>query len=249
MMRFFKFSSVCRKASAALLLIGWVGGGTASILTPTDDGVTAGGAVCLGMKTAVLVGSRSAMWMLKARIASRPMASSNDKYRPALQATMTMQPFAWLLHAEDVVWLLLGSCWAVLCSERQPQLITLAMWFVYVMSRKLTIEILWWCQGSNTLIATFVEAWILKAYLHTAALTSAGARVYFNKAMSRSMPRIARCTLPVVQVSLVFAEADLGTDTDQQCHPGYAGTLPATERYSSLIHALQLMNTFTTMNA
>lgn len=123
------------------------------------------------------------------------------------------------------------------------------MWFVYVMSRKLTIETLWWCQGSNTLIATFVEAWILKAYLHTAALTSAGARVYFNKAMSRSMPRIARCTLPVVQVSLVFAEADLGTDTDQQCHPGYAGTLPATERYSSLIHALQLMNTFTTMKA
>ncbi len=67
--------------------------------------------------------------------------------------------------------------------------------------------------------------------------------MHFNKAMSRSMPGTARCTLPVVQVSLVFAETDLGIDTDQQCHLGYAGTLPATESYSSLIHAIQLINT------
>ncbi len=52
-------------------------------------------------------------------------------------------------------------------------------------------------------------------------------RVHVNKAMSRSMPGTAQCTLHVVQVSLVFAQTDLGTDTDQQCHLGYAGTLPA----------------------
>ena len=102
MMRFFKFASVCRKASAAVLLIGWVGVGTASALAPTGDGVT-GGAVRVGIKTAVLVGSRSAMWMLKARIASRPRASSNDKYRSAKQATVTMQPFARLLYAKHLV--------------------------------------------------------------------------------------------------------------------------------------------------
>ena len=83
MMRFFKFASVCRKASAALLLIGWVAVGTATTLAPTGDGVTAGGAVRVGIKTAVLVGTRTAMWMLKAAIASKPMASSNDKYRSA----------------------------------------------------------------------------------------------------------------------------------------------------------------------
>ena len=60
------------------------------------------------------------------------------------------------------------------------------------------------------------------------------------------MPGTARCTLPVVQVSLVFAETDLGTEIGQQCHLGYAGTLPATESYSSLIHAIQLMDTITT---
>ena len=103
MMRFFKFASVCRKASAALLLIGWVAVGTATTLAPTGDGVTAGGAVRVGIKTAVLVGTRTAMWMLKAAIASKPMASSNDKYRSAKQATMTMQPFAWLLNAENLV--------------------------------------------------------------------------------------------------------------------------------------------------
>ncbi len=119
------------------------------------------------------------------------------------------------------------------------------MWLVYVMQRKLTIKTMWWCQGSNTLIATFVEAWVLKAYLHTAASTSAGARVHVNKAMSRSMPGTARCTLPAVQASLVFAESDLGTDTDQQCHLGCADTLPARESYSSLIHAMRLLNTVT----
>ena len=63
--------------------------------------------------------------------------------------------------------------------------------------------------------------------------------------MSRSMPGTARCTLPVVQVSLVFAETDLGTDTDQQCHLGYAGTSPATAIYFSLIHVMRLMSTVT----
>lgn len=86
MMRFFKFASVCRKASAALLLIGWVGVETAATLAPSGDGLTAGGAVRVGIKTAVLVGSRTAMWMVKAAIASKPTASSNDKYRPAKQA-------------------------------------------------------------------------------------------------------------------------------------------------------------------
>ena len=103
MMRFFKFASVCRKASAALLLIGWIEVGTATTLAPTGDGVTAVGAVRVGIKTAVLVGTRTAMWMLKAAIASKPMASSNDKYRSANQATVTMQPSAWLLNAENLV--------------------------------------------------------------------------------------------------------------------------------------------------
>ena len=129
------------------------------------------------------------------------------------------------------------------CSERQSQLILFAIWLVYVVHRKLTIKTMWWCQGSNTVIAAFVEAWVLKAYLRTAALASAGARVHLNKAMSRSMPGTAQCTLPAVQVSLVFAETDLGTDTDQQCHLGYAGTLPAKESCSSLIHPMRLMST------
>ncbi len=103
MMRFFKFASVCRKASSALLLIGWIEVGIATTLAPTGDKVTAVGAVRVGIKTAVLVGTRTAMWMLKAAIASKPMASSNDKYRSADQATMTMQPFAWLLNAENLV--------------------------------------------------------------------------------------------------------------------------------------------------
>ncbi len=57
------------------------------------------------------------------------------------------------------------------------------------------------------------------------------------------MPGSAQCTPPAVQASLVFAESDLGTDTAQPCHLGYAGTLPARESYSSLIHALRLLIT------
>lgn len=104
----------------------------------------------------------------------------------------------------------------------------------FVVTKILTAETRWRCEGGSSFIATCIEAWVLKSYLHMKATTSMQIRKakasFANAGGSRGVLDIVQCKLAAGQECPVSVKTDQDTSTSPRHLLDYAGTLPGAVR-------------------